>query len=537
MTLLERDGRTPEERKRAKAQRRRLHPRWPAWVPVFVALVVIGMPFFLLKLITVLVALAVIVAVGRRPAVALTALLIGMPFQLLIFSGLYRYAVPAEVVRPLGQWKEILIIGVLVAGFRKATKENHKLDRLDWFALGYVGLGTAYLVVPGLFTGTSGLGATLDFTTRLIGWRTDIMYVALFLACRHLRLPSEVVVRLVRTFLIVATVVAVVGVFEYLFSSTWNNFVVNTLGLTQYKLDILKLTPLQDRQLYDIRVYTSVGGIQVLRVGSTLLQYWALGFYMVIAAAALSDRIVRGTARRWHYVALVLCGAAVLLTQTRSAILGLSVVLAATLVRRSGRTIQGAGARIRFSLIVGAIAAVAIPAAFALGLVSRFNGEDDYSSNDSHQGSLNVGYGILVDHPLGRGLATAAGAGQRADVEGNVVTETQLLQIGTQLGLLGLALWVGVVLTSIIVLNRAASRAPPWVDTSAATGMRIALIGLLVAGTFLQVYIDFALSWAVWSLAGAGLGAIEHATAHSTADSVTAPALPPRPSSRTPWRP
>jgi len=505
------------ERKLAKLAYRRIHPRWPWWATVFVALVVLGMPALLVKAIGGVIAVAIILFVRRHPVGGLLWLIVLVPFQLQVFPALYRVGMPAEVVRSLGQWKEIVIIGVLLAGWSKARQEHHRLDALDYVALGYVALGTLYLALPGPFVGDQ-LGAGLDFNTRLMGWRTDVLYIALFVACRHLRLDSEAVRKVTKTFLVVATVIAAVAFYEFFFAASWNNFMVNTLQLPQYKLNVLNINPLTDHYLYDIRVYTKVGGHDVLRAGSVMLSYWTLGYYMVIAAAVLTDRIVRGLARPYHYGALALACGATLFTNTRSAVLALGAVLVVTLVRRSKRTQRAERARVQFALVLGAVAIVAIPAAFATGLVNRINGEDDYSSNAGHATNFDVSYALLASHPLGRGLATAAGAGQRADVNGNQVTETQYLQIGTQLGVLGLVLWLATLVGSIVALGRVVGRAPPYADTRLATSLRAGLIGMFVAGIFLQVFIDFPLSWTVWLLAGVALGHVEGAAARANVD-------------------
>jgi hypothetical protein len=434
-----------------------------------------------------------------------------VPFHLQIFSGLYRIGAPAELVKAGAQWKEIAIAGVLVAGWRRARRERHRLDRLDQVALAYVVLGLLYLFIPRFFVG-SGAGASLDFSTKLLGWRTDVLYVAFFLACRHLRFGPAEVARFARTFVITATVVAVLGLFEFASPSTWNSLMIDHLETWRYKLDILRVNPIGDPWFFDIRVYTAVGGRDVLRIGSVHLFYQALAFYLMLAAALLAGRVVQGVATGRHYAALAACIGAVLLTQTRSAILGLGVVLAMTLVRRSGeRTQKAADARARFALVLGAVAALAVPAALAVGVVDRFQGDDDYRSNDLHRNSFEVGITAFHEHPLGQGLATSAGAGQRADVADRVVTETQILQIGTQLGIVGTLLWLGTAIGAVVALGRAIARAPAGLDTGPATAVRTTLIGFFVTGLFLQTFIDFSVTWTVWPLAGLALGMLEQA--------------------------
>ncbi|MGI8663282.1 MAG: O-antigen ligase family protein [Acidimicrobiales bacterium] len=479
-------------------------------IPVLAALIVLSLPTLLVKVIAVAIGLGVVVAAARRPQRALAGLIVLVPFQAQIFSGIYSLGVPPELVGPLAQWKEIAVVGVLVAGIRRARREHHHIDRLDAAGLLYVGLGTLYMLFPNLILQHT-VGSDLDFSTRLLGWRTDVLYIALLLACRHLRLSREVVARLVKIFLTTATVIAAIAFFEFMFPATWNSFMIERLQLDRYKLEVLHIDPLSDRYLYDVRVYTSVAGSQVLRVGSVMLQYYALGFYMVGAIAVLADRVVRGLLGPRVYVALTLAGGALLLTQTRSAILAALVVLFLTLLRRSGSGQRAADARMRFSIVLGALVVVAIPAALAMGLVARFNGKDDVSSNDGHSTRSSEGYAILVENPLGLGLATSAGAGQRSAVKGYVNTETQYLEIGVQLGVAGLVLWLATVIGTIVALGRAVARAPNGFDTGLATATRSALIGLFAAGVVFQTYIDFSVCWSIWPLAGLALGMTETA--------------------------
>lgn len=509
---------------RPRGGRATSNSRW-RWAAPTAAFLVAALPVLLVKAIAALVAVAVVVLVVRKPRQALIAMLVVLPFQQLIFAGLYRLGVPGEMVRPAGQWKEIVAFGLLLAGGVRAVRDRHRLDWLDVACLLYVGLGVVYVLVPELVIGDA-IGSDLTLQTRLLGWRTDCLYVALFVAMRHVRFDRDDLRRIVGAFLGVAVVVAAIGVYEWFFDSSWNRFWVETLRLPFYKVEVLRIDPSNELYLFDIRVFTSVGGRQVLRIGSVLLLYLALGYYLAVAASLLADRVVRGQATRGTGIALALTSAGVVLTATRSAVLALVVILGLSVFRRSraGRSRRSwheeqkaAGARIRFSLLLGALALVAVPVAAAVGLVDRFNGEDDYSSNESHRNSFDISYEILVENPLGRGLATSAGAGQRSDVEGLVVTETQLLQIGTQLGIVGMFLWVVVAVGAIVVMGRASARAPDDVEVAALTALRTALIGLLVGGFFLQVFIEFTLSWSTWALAGAALGYVEHATRTSRA--------------------
>ncbi len=484
-------------------------PVWAWSAPLGVLAVMRVVPGYMVLLMVATIAVGVVVFVGRRPVGAIKVLLVLMPFHQALFAGLYSLGVPAGLVRPMGQWKEGLIVGLLVAAARQARRERHRLDWLDGVALAYVTLGSAYVMLPGLFVaGTA--GASLDLSTRLIGWRTDVLYVALFLAARHLRLDAAARRSITRAFLLTAVAVSAIAYFEYAFQDLWNTIWLDWLDLPYYKLDVLRVTG--DPNIGVVQSRTIVAGRDLLRAGSVFLLPFALGCYGALAVAVLADRIVRGAARRAHYVALVVICGAVLLTVTRTAIFALAVVLVATVFRRSERSFEAArpdGPRVRFVFLLVLVAALALPVAARIGVADRFAGKDDYSSNDDHRSSSRAGYATLLDEPLGRGLATAAGAGQRANVSGVLITESQFLQIGNQLGVLGLILWLLVCYHLMRALGAADRRAPPETDRDLLSGARVGLLALVLAGSFLQIFIEFSLSWATWMLAGLALGAVE----------------------------
>lgn len=481
-------------------------PLWAWGAPLGVALVQLYRPGFVDAFVALILLVGVVIVVERRPVTALTALIVVMPFHQVLLSLLFRLGLPAGIVRPLGQWKEGLILGVVVAAVRRARREHHQLDRLDALALAYVGLGVLYVLVPRFFIGDA-VGAAIPLETRGLGFRADVLYVGLFLAARHLRLSPEERRSITRAFLVVATVVCGLAFVEYALQELWRIIWYEWFELVQYRYFVLEST---DPNIGVVQLRTVVAGRELLRAGSVLFLPFALGCYGTLAVAVFAARLGRGAARGVENLGLLLAGTAVLLTITRSAIFGMAVVVVLSLFRRSGSmTSRARAARVRFALIVTALVLVALPAAASLGVIDRFVGRDDYSSNEEHREGVERGYQLLLDNPMGRGLATGAGVGQRAEVTGVAVTESQLLQIGTQLGVVGLGLWVLTALHVVVALRRAEHRAPPGGDVRLLEGTRTALLGLLAAGLFLQIFTEFSLSWSMWILAGVALGSSE----------------------------
>jgi hypothetical protein len=126
----------------------------------------------------------------------------------------------------------------------------------------------------------------------------------------------------------------------------------------------------------------------------------------------------------------------------------------------------------------------------------------------------------MEHYPLGRGLATGAGAGQNAQAKGLVkqvdifVPEDQWLQIGTQLGILGLAIYSGEL---ILMVMRLRPRDTTESDAAiCASGVRNGVLGIIVGGLFLQPFIGPVIAWTVFALSGLGVSALDNSVRGDT---------------------
>jgi hypothetical protein len=248
----------------------------------------------------------------------------------------------------------------------------------------------------------------------------------------------------------------------------------------------------------DLRIYGFIGGARFVRVGSVFLDELALSWYLVLPFAVGVERVVRGRAVAFNVLATIVIGAGLLLTQTRSAIAAGLIVVLLTIPYAAGR---GAHWRVRATLVIAAVAMLAIPGAFVTGVAKRV--ENTTSKNNlstaGHIGGFFGGIRVLGQHPLGLGLATGAGTGQRFVVATDVIPENNYLEIGDQLGIGPMLLFVALTITLLVWLRRAARRrAPPLATAAWASG-----IGLAVAAWFLQTWSNFAVAWTYWGVAGA----------------------------------
>jgi O-antigen ligase len=201
---------------------------------------------------------------------------------------------------------------------------------------------------------------------------------------------------------------------------------------------------------------------------------------------------------------LAIIGTAIILTQTRAALVATVIVAFFALRPAAGR---GSARRWQFGMILAVLIIFALPVAGVSGLSQRAaqttSGEEKTATD--HVDSLRNGVDSVVAHPFGQGLGTSAGVGQRFQVQDATVTENYYLQVGVEVGILGLGIFVALTLAMLRRLNRAA-KAVPDLGISAVRG---AAVGLAVGAFFLHTWNDFGVAWTLWGLAGASIGIAE----------------------------
>jgi len=472
--------------------------------------------------ITGLLGLGVILLAARYPDRSLIALVVFLPFQGFVLARLWAWGVPTSIVRHLAAWKEALALGVILAGLRNYVTTGRRADVLDRLALAFVAIVALYLVAqPEIVPSAPG-----TMSVRLLAFRQDAGFVLVLLGARHAPLPAGFLDRIARAALATATVVAGVCVFETLASSTWNHFVVNTIRYTQYQVGVLHSTP---PNFYDIRVYGTIGGTQIVRAGSVFLSALTCGFYLVLGFALGLERQARGQAPPWVMPALVAIGAGILLTQTRSAILAALIVALIAFQRAAGRRRHW---RTQLGILLAGLLVLAVPAALSTGLAKRVSsaGHSSDHSSAGHVSAFWHGVHTVEAQPLGLGLGSSAGVGQRFQSQdgGAVIPENDYLQVGIELGVAPMLLFAALSVALVLSLRAAARRHPHGVISAAWA----AAAGLVVAAWFLQTWIDFSVAWTVWGVAGAALGAAgapvrERAGLHLDARGPAAPPVEP----------
>ncbi|GAC1577162.1 MAG: hypothetical protein NVS3B18_10930 [Candidatus Dormibacteria bacterium] len=222
-----------------------------------------------------------------------------------------------------------------------------------------------------------------------------------------------------------------------------------------------------------------------------------LADFCLITLAVAVEAIVRGTSGIRPYLLAGVLGVALVLSGTRADLIGAGVLTLVILMPVAGAVGRD---RLRLALIVVVAVAFVLP---GLGS-SRISGaQGANASATEHTHEIGRGVKTLVGHPLGTGLGTAAGTGQRFGLSQQVTSDNSVLQVGDELGIVMMALFVLLVGGVVTALGRSAGRRP---DDPLPRTAQAAMIGLAAAGMFHHVLVYLPVAWIVWAAAGVALG-------------------------------
>jgi hypothetical protein len=433
--------------------------------------------------------------VYRHPGVALSALAVLVAVQGVLFGFLYSLHVPAFALRAGGGLKDLLALGILVSAVAGIKRSGRRLDAIDKLALAYVAVTTAYLLLPGLFAPLS----PSRWSTRLVAWRLDDGYILLFFALRHAPISKRARRWFLRVVLGLGALIVAFAAYQYVSPHGFENLITNRWKQAAYEQNVLHSNPLTITSTLQYLISSS-GRVHV---GSILLSPFDMADYLVLVAAILVESLVRGAR---HWTLFVLLGGvvfALFVSQVRADAVALLVVVVFAMLPARGRTVESRWALV---LIVLIGAALVVP---SLGGTRFLGGGTGAASVHGHIRELSSGWNDLVNHPLGLGLGNNPVTSNRFlnPGSGAFISDNSYLQVGDELGVLALAAWLPLVIATLLALRRRA-RAPD--AFAAAAGL--ALLGVLVAGFFHHVFLNFSTAWTVWPLAGLGLFVPGHLT-------------------------
>lgn len=330
-------------------------------------------------------------------------------------------------------------LAVIVVWYQR--KRTRLFDRLVLLTVAY---GLLHLVVwglnPDIYAPTAVLGSV--YNNRLL-WYLLIGLGAALLWAKQLN--QSKVIRLV---LLVSTVVCLLGVVQYFLLSFTNWDVLSHFG---YSLER------GARPAFFIDDKPDLP-----RIMSTLRDPNSLGAFLILPITLLTYKFFYSPrARRMLVLGLLgLHGLALLLTFSRSAWAGLAISLsvfaAYNLRSQLKRWLSRYWPVLAVSLLLLGGLTLALRDQYTVQNIIAHSDENttaQFDSNEFHLEYARRGMRAIADQPLGYGPGTA-GLVSIQNPDGGFLTENYYLQIGYEVGVLGLVLFI----TSLVVVYRALLR-------------------------------------------------------------------------------
>lgn len=397
-------------------------------------------------------------------------------------------------------WKELLLTvatGLLIILALRLPHVRRQLvaDGYVRLALGYIALH----LVLGLWAYTTGRVSLEALGYALL---TNLRFVVFFVLC-------WVVASTVRGFRNKALLVVLMGGLGVIIIGLLQVFVlpVDFLRHFGYGPDTIPAYQTVDNKIAYSRVQSTLRGPNPLGAYLVLLSGLIVAYFWRHHDTLRATRLLRApvTLRRQR-IGIVFAGLCLLIvlfyTYSRSAYIGL-------LVTTASATLLAVSRRVAKWLLAGMIITLLI----AVGSVYMLRNNDTIqntvfhsdetseaktSSNADRASALQRGLRDVAHEPLGRGPGTAGPASFRNTAEPRIA-EDYYLQIGQEVGWLGLALFVALL---GIVAYRLWKIRTNW----AAVGLLASLVGLSAVNLFSHAWADDSLGMLWWGLAGVVLG-------------------------------
>lgn len=238
------------------------------------------------------------------------------------------------------------------------------------------------------------------------------------------------------------------------------------------------------------------------RVQSTLRGANPLGTYLIVVITTIVSYIRKS----WLMAGLLLLALGVLFaTYSRSAWIGTLVAVASLLwLRLLPRLNRGQrqlliGATIVFTVAALGLVWLARNNSNIQNLVLHTNQQSrTLSSNEVRATALRGGWRDVTHEPMGRGPGTAGPASARNTIGGARIAENYYLQIGQEVGLIGLVLFLAINAVVAVRLYRHRS--------AMATVLLASFIGLTMVNLVSHAWADDTIALLWWGLAGICLG-------------------------------
>jgi hypothetical protein len=462
--------------------------------PIVVGYIVRGYPMGQLeKASMAIIGAAAAIALSSRPQYILVAALSAFPVVYLTQPLLLKVGIAPGLVRATTFWKEALVGALLVTVWRHRERlRGTKLDAIDWAALVLLLLVVCYLAFPGLLP-PGGAATTSD--GRMLAFRNLAVIPLAVLLGRRLDIPSVWIRRGLTGLMIGGAIFGAFSLWEILANDSFKDFVDNTLGLGA-------ADRILDRGSVRTLTETNVGGVLVQRAGSLIRLPNQAAFFFLPPVLVSVERLAREGANVWRVAAVAGASAGLILTQTRSAILGALVAVLVIVRKPSGLP---TGVRVRFVMVLVMVGLAGAPFIAGSAIADRFSGaiSQNDASSKAHNKRTPAAFRDALSHPFGHGLGSAGATARRfGRAAADTTAENYYIQVAQEVGLVGGVSFLVLFLTSLRRLFKS-----PSGGSGASTAALAALLGLGIAAFFLHAFDGATISLPLFTLVGIGLGA------------------------------
>ena len=464
----------------------------PWTIPVFVAVSLVGLSSKRIEqVIGVALALVLVAVMVPRPAVALIALVIFLPVQSIGFGLLLGIHFPASLLRVASSFKELMGICILLAALRRFRDRDEHLDRIDKALLAYVGAVTVYLLIPHVLAPS----APLNWSSRLLAWRSDCAYVLIFFAVRHAGLSPRARRLFAQVVIALGVLIIAVGLYQRVTPNSYAHFILHRAHQPDYLLSVLHYS--NSQVITAVQFFLPQYGLHPLHVSSIFLSPYDMSDYLILVVALCAERISRDHRSPMNYIILAGAVATLFFSRVRADALAAVIILALIALPAPRRPTE---ARLRFVLALAVGAAIIIP---TLGGTRYVGAEGGSSSSAGHIREIRNGISIIANNPLGLGLGNQPATASRFSTLTNptsLISDNSITQVGDELGIEGLVPWL---LTIALVLAAFRQRIRWGDELAAAAGF--GLLGVLIAGQYHHVFLTYPGPWTLWAAVGLAL--------------------------------
>ncbi len=460
------------------------------------------------------VTIAAIYAVSRKPVIGLGVIVAGMAVHNFLLMLLLNLHTPGPLIRIVQGWKELVLAALVALAVMQLVRARRRGERwrwipMDWIAIAFTALLLVYLALP-----SSLLGGDTNLLQKLVAFRVDALIPLLYFLGRMFARPVERDLSLTAWLIVGAgAVVGAFGVYELFFVPTarWLDWGVNLysswLGF-KYKgpagLPENFFQSLPDGLLLRRMVSTYISPLGIAYTGILVFPLAAMLIDRAKSRLTLVASVVTG--------ALFLIGALLAVTRLAELCLAGEVVLLA-LIWRS-----------RFSIALVAVVGAGVAAVLFLypsvgPVVDPYllPGESHHHtilyigdpSFAEHLRFLESDLALDVKHPLGAGLGGSVHRFVQTTVDTAGTGESAVLGVFGDVGLLGGSLYVALygfgVFYGLFAAWRARERSFAFAMVLVAGVGGIALIPITLTS---DVWGDLSVTFLFWWAAGYAASAV-----------------------------